>query len=341
MTSIEWTEKTWNPVRGCSRVSPGCDHCYAMGQAHRYSGPGKPYDGLTTIRRGKVDWTGRAVLVPGQLEVPLKRRKPTTWFVNSMSDLFHESLTNEEIAAVFGVMAACPQHTFQVLTKRPRRMRRWFQWVSNCVAPPRCIVQRLAQNLGGRFALGTPPFRPAALVVSELVLVEAPWPLPNVWLGVSAEDQQRADERIPLLLETPAALRFVSAEPLLGPIDLKRYAAWPWFCERCQVVPESNAETHLHCHDEGRVVRRTIDWVIVGGESGPGARPCNVAWIRSIVEQCKTAGVAAFVKQLGALPVFPQGAQRLIDRKGGDPSEWPEDVRVREMSVPASAAGRP
>lgn len=333
MTTIEWTERTWNPVRGCSRVSPGCDHCYAMGQAHRYAGPGKPYDGLTTIRRGKVDWAGRAVFVPGQLDVPLRRRKPTTWFVNSMSDLFHESLMNEEIAAVFGVMAACPQHTFQILTKRTKRMRAWFEWAQGAfteqqrgivAAPNTC---RAMLDAAYEYGVSKAVLQPAWDRFAET----DPWPLPNVWLGASAEDQQRADERIPLLLETPAAVRFVSAEPLLGPIDLKRYAAWPWFCERCQVVPESNAETHLHCHDEGRVVRRTIDWVIVGGESGPGARPCDVAWIRSIVEQCKTAGVAAFVKQLGSLPVFPQGAQRLIDRKGGDPAEWPEDLRVREM----------
>jgi protein gp37 len=123
---IEWTDRTWNVVRGCSRVSPGCDNCYAMGQAHRFAGPGKPFDGLTryTAKRG-VDWAGFARFVPEKLAEPLSWRKPQRIFVNSMSDLFHESLSNEEIAAVFGVMAACPQHTFQILTKRPKRMREW------------------------------------------------------------------------------------------------------------------------------------------------------------------------------------------------------------------------
>src|SRR5690606_22560010 len=180
MTTIEWTQGTWNPVSGCTRVSPGCDNCYAMRQAHRFSGNCQPYEGLTTIRRGKVDWTGSVRFVPEMLEVPLQR-KPTTWFVNSMSDLFHESLTNEQIASAFGGMAATPQHTYQILTKRPKRMREWFGW------------------LDGRR------------------------PLHNVWLGVSCEDQARADERIPHLLSTPAAVRFVSAEPLLGPIALR---AW-------------------------------------------------------------------------------------------------------------------
>lgn len=318
MTSIEWTEKTWNPVRGCSRVSPGCDHCYAMGQAHRYAGPGKPYDGLTTIRRGKVDWAGRAVLVPGQLDVPLKRRKPTTWFVNSMSDLFHESLTNEEIAAVFGVMAACPQHTFQVLTKRPKRMREWFDWASlrGCLRAALDVVPVFAG-----WHLGAPTIKEA--------WDGDVWPLPNVWLGVSCEDQQRADERIPHLLETPAAVRFVSAEPLLGPVDLTR-VQWPGK-HRVDVLRGGawdfgGVPGFVNHSDMAR-----LHWVIVGGESGPGARPCDVGWIRSIVRQCQEADVPVFVKQLGALPVFPEGAQRLIDRKGGDPAEWPSDLRVREV----------
>ena len=274
MTTIEWTERTWNPARGCSRVSPGCDHCYAMRQAHRFSGPGQPYEGLTTIRRGRVDWTGRARFVPEQLQQPLRVRRPTAFFVNSMSDLFHESLTNEQVAAVFGVMAATPQHTYQILTKRPKRMREWFGW------------------LDGRR------------------------PLPNVWLGVSCDDQARADERIPHLLSTPAAVRFVSAEPLLGPIALRAWMPRHAVTETDDCAPWCSA-----CGPTGPLPR--IDWVIVGGESGPGARPCDVDWIRSIVRQCREAGTACFVKQLGS-------RLGLRDPKGGDPSEWPEDLRVRE-----------
>jgi protein gp37 len=331
MTTIEWTDRTWNPVRGCSRVSAGCDHCYAMGQAHRFSGPGKPYEGLTTIRRGKVDWAGRARLVPEMLDQPLKWKKPARIFVNSMSDLFHESLSNEEIAAVFGVMAACPQHTFQVLTKRPKRMAEWFKWVTeefadlegdvgervpdtSSVEGSGCVLLA-ARILHPYVASSEPGFR-------ESMLKEAPWPLPNVWLGVSVENQRTADERIPLLLATPAAVRFVSAEPLLDRIDLEGF-----------LLDADDPE------DTGQTWIDVLDWVIVGGESGHGARLCDVTWIRSIVEQCKAAGTACFVKQLGSLPAaqHPMGALgelvavRCANRKGADMLEWPEDLRVRQM----------
>lgn len=209
-SKIEWTDTTWNPVRGCSRVSPGCDNCYAMRQAHRFNHEAQDgarrglgaYDGLTTIRRGKVDWSGRVRLVPEMLGAPLRWRKPRRVFVNSMSDLFHESLSDEQIAAVFGAMACCSRHTFQVLTKRAKRMREWIGWADG---------HRDTIHHAFSVATGRAGMRPWD------------WPLPNVWLGVSAEDQQRADERIPDLLATPAAVRFVSAEPLLGPIDLSRW----------------------------------------------------------------------------------------------------------------------
>lgn len=318
MTSaIEWTEQTWNPIRGCSRVSPGCSNCYAMRQARRFDVPGGPYDGLTIMRpkdspRPGVDWLGRVRFVPKMLEVPFRRTKPTTYFVNSMSDLFHDALSNEQIAAVFGVMAACPRHTFQVLTKRAKRMREWFEWLADDTqelhgptAPVACEIH--AANHGADVDyLGKDPG----------------WPLPNVWLGVSVEDQRTADQRIPHLLATPAAVRFVSAEPLLDPVDLSPY-----------LVDD--------LHRMGRAPRAELDWVIVGGESGHGARPCNVAWIRSVVRQCRDALVPCFVKQLGsrsvvtAHPVVSKGRGylrvNLRDRKGGDPSEWPENLRVREM----------
>lgn len=332
MTSIEWTDTTWNPVRGCSRVSPGCDHCYAMGQAHRFSGAGGPYEGLTTIRRGKVDWSGRVRFVPEALDVPLHWRKPRRVFVNSMSDLFHASLSNEEIAAVFGVMAACPRHTFQVLTKRARRMREWFEWAG------RLDLGKLAG--AAATALGRDRTGPRAVPLA------ATWPLPNVWLGVSAEDQQRADERIPDLIATPAAVRFVSAEPLLGPIDLHQYVSH--FCG-CGIP--GDACDGWKSREGCPCAPKRLDWCIAGGESGHGARPCDVAWIRSIVEQCRTAEVPCFVKQLGAnvehfgryAPqpvrydrVDPYGCAhlhriRLRDRKGADPSEWPAELRVRQF----------
>ena len=342
-TKIQWTNRAWNPIRGCSRVSPGCEHCYAERQAARFAGAGKlvgngvapqrqskpgPYHGL--VRRGKqgARWTGKVVLVPEKLSEPLRWRKPCRVFVNSMSDLFHESLSNEEIAAVFGIMAACPRHTFQVLTKRSRRMREWFEWIEarrtkqgDSCAAVECLAH--AQRADSK--------------VPHIASSTLSWPLPNVHLGVSAEDQQRADERIPDLLACPATVRWVSAEPLLGPTDFRHIDAdAAGSRELCQVDTLTGRHTDMGrpCEDTTR-----LDWIVVGGESGPGARPCNVEWIRDIVRQCKSAGVAVFVKQLGA--VFAQSqrgdAHDSRDRKGSDPSEWPIDLCVREYPKPRSA----
>lgn len=321
--TIEWTDVTWNPIRGCSRVSDGCRNCYAERQAIRQIGGG--YAGLVQRTSHGPAWTGDVRMVPELLDAPLRWRKPRRVFVNSMSDLFHEKVADGDIAQVFEVMAQSHQHTFQILTKRPRRMRDWF-----------------SQQGPGDWPL---------------------WlhrrPLPNVWLGVSVEDQDTADERIPLLLQTPAAVRFVSYEPALGPVDVTLLAREPSEADCAMVRLDrvracwTNPLTGLRgmlMHD-GRVLEARedagprLDWVIVGGESGPGARPCDVAWIRSTVEQCRAAGVPCFVKQLGARPVTYHCAARdrcthpdcgpvaldLLDRKGGDPAEWPADLRVREM----------
>lgn len=309
-TSIEWTEKTWNPLRGCSLVSPGCTNCYAMKQAHRYAGEGKPFAGLTRKRdKGGPVWTGEVRFVEHMLELPLTWRQPQRVFVNSMSDLFHDDVSNEDIAAVFGVMAACQQHTFQVLTKRAERMRKWFEW-----------VQSWRQDRWSASCLHEAERRVGRAISPGIAGV----PLRNVWLGVSVEDQQRADERIPHLLATPAAVRFISYEPALGPVDFSR-ANVLWSGVRL-------ADGSRWTGDGGK-----IDWIIVGGESGPGARPFDLAWARSTIEQCKAAGVACFVKQLGRYPQHnppewgaycrPDGIR---DEKGGDWSQWPEDLRVRE-----------
>jgi protein gp37 len=345
-TKIEWTDRTWNPVRGCSRVSPGCERCYAMGQAHRFSGVGKPYEGLTTIRRGKVDWSGVARFIPKELGAPLRWRKPQRIFVNSMSDLFHSSLTNEEIAAVFGVMAVARRHTFQVLTKRPERARDWFQWLeSHALARHRSVdvaVQEQAYLLlRDRF-----PLHPVKGTFKAF-----PWPLTNLWLGVSIENQETADKRISLLLQTPAAVRFVSYEPALGPVTFAD--GWLGASTRC---PDCGLGVRVDedgcCRTCGAdAVRYGLDWVIIGGESGPGARPCALEWIERVVGQCRAAQVPCFVKQLGSYVVSEQRAcdtdeealrdfgfgSRWLwragtqDRKGGDPSEWPPELRVREF----------
>jgi protein gp37 len=285
VTSIEWTDATWNPVTGCTKVSAGCKNCYAETIANRRL----PHGGFTDREFTEVRCH------PERLAIPLHWRKPRRVFVNSMSDLFHETVSDEFIDQVFAVMALCPQHTFQVLTKRPERM------LAYCNTANISVFGALGQAITERASTLRQEFRAYS------------WPLPNVWLGVSVEDQATADERIPLLLETTAAVRFVSAEPLLGPIDLSAYMRTP-----------------------------LISWAICGGESGHGARPCNVAWIRSIVEQCKAAEVAVFVKQIGAraredgckdghvwVGKNPSSLHRLLHRKGGDPSEWPEDLRVR------------
>ena len=284
---IEWTEQTWNPVRGCSRVLPGCQNCYAERIAARFSAgqadsackeaagmePGGPFAGFAKRTPSGPRWTGRVELIPEMLEIPLRRRKPTTYFVNSMSDLFHESLTDEAIDRVFDVMALCPQHTFQVLTKRAKRMQGYLGTVRDQLTD---LVRERAHNLS-RFD----DVRKWAALITRGIQPEWSLPLANIWLGVSCEDQQRADERIPLLLQTPAAVRFISAEPLLGPVNLKFNDEYP--------DPDG-------CYADAR---HGIAWVIVGGESGPGARPMHPDWVRSIRDQCQAAAVPFFFKQWG------------------------------------------
>ncbi len=288
-TGISWTHSTWNPIRGCSRVSEGCRHCYAERVAARFSGPGQPYEGLARRKltivnneerdpgnRGEARWTGEVRLVHEHLADPLRWRRPRRIFVNSMSDLFHERLTNDQIAAVFGVMSAAPQHTFQVLTKRARRMREWFEWRASgkcTVTDPRtgqCWDRRALYCWDA--ALATFPTMRYSAWDSEMHerAHRITWPLPNVWLGVSTENQEAADERIPDLLATPAAVRFISAEPLLGSIDLQ-------------------------------VTIPGLSWIITGCESGPGARPADVAWFRSLRDQCRAARVPFFLKQAAEL----------------------------------------
>lgn len=322
MTNIEWTDATWNPVTGCTKVSAGCRNCYAETVADRFWG--KQYGTVDGERRRFTDvWTH-----PERLDEPLRWRKPRRVFVNSMSDLFHEAVPDEFIDRVFAVMAIsnyvgrcrardcqhepCESvdkplaHSFQVLTKRPDRMRVYVR------TPGRIDAVAEAAGMLGNWYIG------------DGALDAMSWPLPNVWLGVSAENQETADERIPILLDTPAAVRFVSAEPLLGPInfrDLPMPKTGPFARGADRFDPlHPGWSTH-------------IDWIITGGESGPKARPCDVVWIRRIVDQCRDAGVPVFVKQLGAQPRNGEIDLHIAvqDSKGGDPSEWPEDLRVREF----------
>ena len=271
-TGIEWTDETWNPVTGCTKVSPGCAHCYAEDVAKRFWKE-RPF---TDVK-----------FHDDRLFQPLHWRKPRRVFVNSMSDLFHEDLKTYQISDIFDVMMRAPQHTFQVLTKRVGRMNEYM--------------------------------RDHPLFV-----------LPNVWLGVSVENQAMADARIPILMGTPAAVRFLSVEPLLSEVDLYRGG---WSLLRPLKPPSGPRQP-------------PIDWVIVGGESGRKARPCNVKWVRGIVDQCRTATVPCFVKQLGSNPVYTGDTEdpwlrieshdgtrplNLHSSKGGDIDEWPRKLRVREF----------
>lgn len=301
-SAIEWTDETWNPVIGCDRVSPGCAHCYALELAPRLRmmqqarGGGVWADQEDGGRRSGPAFAVRTL--PDRLEDPLRWRKPRMVFVNSMSDLFHEQVPFEFIAAVLGVMAAAEQHTFQVLTKRPERMLEFFAWYGvesverECWDQPGELAQQSARSAG----------------VDERWLFSAPtefWPLPNVWLGVSIENR-RFVSRADVLRRVPAAVRFISAEPLLGPLVPK----WGCYCfpdvERAWRRPWPDGYVGPPLSLGG------IDWLIVGGESGPTPRPVHEKWVRDLRDACAHTGTAFFFKQWGG--VRPGGVALLDGR---------------------------
>lgn len=251
-SSIEWTDATWNPIRGCTRVSEGCRNCYAERLAARFSRPGDPFEGLAKWTASREPrWTGKVITVEHHLKDPIRWKDPRRIFVNSMSDLFHEALPFDDVLAIIDVMRQAPQHIYQILTKRPVRMQEFFTDVWGEIPPA------------------------------------------NWWLGVSAEDQETAVARIPVLQNTPATVRWVSLEPLLGPIVLGH--------DEPEVGPVSWLAGIQGCDPpiDG------IDWVVVGGESGPGARPMHPAWARSIRDECTQFRTPFFFKQWGEwAPVF-------------------------------------
>lgn len=276
-TAIEWTDATWNVVNGCSVVSPGCKHCYAMKLAGGRLKNVPSRKGLTIDTQAGPVWTGETRFNEAVLLDPLKWKRPRRIFVCAHGDLFHESVPDEWIDRVFAVMALAHWHQFQVLTKRPDRMRAYLTGDRGELKAA-IAVNAMRQGMGD--------LRPVQL------------PLQNVWLGTSVEDQKRADERIPDLLATPAAVRFLSCEPLLGPVDLREFNGGHYF---------QNALTGHRWHDdpEGGAAASDdaggkIDWVIAGGESGPGARPMHPDWARQLRDQCAEAGVPFFFKQWGA-----------------------------------------
>jgi len=296
-TGIEWTDATWNPTTGCDRVSDGCDNCYALTLAGRLKAMGSAK--YQTDGDPRTSGPGFGIAEHATtLDQPLRWTKPRMIFVNSMSDLFHDGVSDAFIAEVFSVMARAPRHTFQVLTKRHGRMRS---------------------------LLNRPSFR-------DNLAHLAPWPLPNVWLGVSVEDQKRADLRVPALLDTPAAVRWLSCEPLLGPVDLGigdphrghdsddvNGHPHPRICLTCST---DDHEVEYFRRDQS--ANPGIDWLVVGGESGGAhVRPMDVAWARSLRDQCAAVELPFLFKQWGhhdaaGQPVGKHAAGRTLDSRTHD-----------------------
>jgi protein gp37 len=285
-SQIEWTDATWPVVVGCEMVSPGCANCYAVKDARRMGGNPNAkvaavYGGLVEPQsNGVLGWTGVVRCIEERLDWPLRWTKPRRIFTTSQADLFHEKVPQDFLDRVFAVMAMAQQHTFQILTKRPERMR---AYLSDGATPGRIWEARrwLIVERG--------------LLKYSATQVEGPWPLPNVWVGTSVEDQTRAELRIPQLLLAPAAVRFLSCEPLLGPVDLLNLRAKNGAridCLNGDVKTPDGSEVYAACPG-------SVTWVIAGGESGTSARPMHPDWARSLRDQCRAAGVAYLFKQWG------------------------------------------
>jgi len=273
-TKIEWTDATWNPVTGCTRVSPGCTNCY-IDWAPPFRINDRHFRDAMGERSHAIGSTTGVLLHPDRLDQPMRWKRPRRIFVNSLSDLFHDSVPDEYIAKVFAAMAVAPQHTFQLLTKRHARMRSLLSSTSF----PELVTVWAWRLFPGR----------AIYDAREVISL----PLPNVWLGVTVEDQERADLRIPALLETPAAVRWLSCEPLLGPITLTRLHA------RCETHDFEGGFCTGGCPDV-----YTVDWIVVGGESGPGARPMHPGWARGLRDQSTDLGIPFLFKQWGEWTSF-------------------------------------
>jgi protein gp37 len=302
-TGIEWTDATWPIVQGCDYASPGCTHCYVPRTLWRLMhnpslAIAEPLQDLVRMHEnGMPVFTGALALREDRLTWPLKWKKPRRIFVPSHGDIFHKDVPDAFLDKIFAVMALCPQHTFQVLTKRAARMNRYLTTHRIAERVAKVSVEILPLE-GDNALVGAEIDKQVALTSGWDV-----WPRPNIWLGVSVEDQARADERIPLLLETPAAKRFLSCEPLLGAVDLTALET-----NRQPEVYEAEITNALTGRyrweldgntDASSGIGPRINWVIGGFESGPNARPGHPGWGRSLRDQCAAAGVAFFWKQNG------------------------------------------
>ncbi len=285
-TEIEWADASWNPVVGCSVLSAGCTNCYAMRLAGvRLDRPGALYHGLTREINGRHVWTGEVRLAPEKtLQTPLSWRAPRAVFVNSMGDLGHEGVTDSMLDDVFAVMALASRHTFFVLTKRPERLGAYLAAVARSGGPALMEAVRRRQS--------------AARSNQEAWI----WPLPNVWVGVSVEDQASANARVPLLLDLPAALRFVSYEPALDPVRFSLLRA----ADTGEIIDALRGQVHGE-HETRRIAR--LRWIIAGGESGADARPMAAQWARDVRDQCAAADVSFFMKQMSGRKPIPADLQ--------------------------------
>ncbi len=369
-TYIEWTDATWNPITGCSVVSPGCTNCYAMRLAGTRLQHHPSRAGLTRNSKAGPVWTGKVRLNTEWLDQPLRWKRARRIFVCAHGDLFAENVPVEWIDRVFAIMALAPQHTFQVLTKRSKRLRQYLSdpdlndrisaalgcmldgaWVWTEGKRFRDRIEHLIDVFHGE---GTDDD-------GNIVYHDDPMPLPNVWLGVSAEDQRRADERAPDLLATPAAVRFVSAEPLLGPIDFTQIAAGVHddFSD-CGGHPDPHYPIESvgwgrydtlrgeywgstqtpdgkvwKEHEELGILYPSLDWIIVGGESGASARPMHPDWARLIRDQCAVAGVPFFFKQWGE---FAPAFDKDLRPRRGYPWKGEDQRAVRDGTATAQQA---
>lgn len=341
-STISWTDSTWPLIAGCEYESPGCSNCWAVRDSWRLAH--NPHAAVRdafagTVRKtdaGALVWTGLVRPLPERLSWPLKWRKARRVFVCSQSDLFNPKVPFEFIAAAFGVMAACPEHTFQVLTKHADRMRAFFGWLETRQggALPTCLWEA-RKAIGDRFASHEP------------FLDQLPaWPLPNVWLGVTVEDQKRANERIPHLLSTPAAKRWLSVEPMLEAVaisivtmpaaDVLANAGALDICAGAREIAESGFDVHLY--DIGG-----IDWVVCGGESAQTratTREFNIQWARDLRDECASGmpPIPFFLKQLGTMPFVPGSQFEIMLPKGKtsrykwhEPRYWPLDLQVQQF----------
>ena len=356
-TKIEYADASWPIVAGCTHLSPGCDKCYAAQLTSGRLRHLPAYTGLAENGR----FNGQVRCLPDRLDWPFHWKKPRHIFVSDMADLFHGGVPDGYIARAWDVMGRTPWHTYLIFTKRHARLRSWLtRWADKAgdssndkvtgIPPmprgPEAVRTVYSSGRAQLFAdmldnMGTPP-PGAAYPLYDWMEGQRWWPtvLPNVWVIVSVEDQHWAQIRIPVLLGTPAAVRGISAEPLLAPVDLIEgtYPAPPR--RRLWAIPDPPERDYGDpvCQDHGaeQCTRcRFLDWVIVGGESGRGARPMELDWARQLVRQCEASRVPVYVKQLGAV----RGKELGAGSKGGDWDAWPEDLRVRQLpkaSIPAA-----